>query len=60
MLTTEFDIDRAVKVAHREGIQKGIQEGSEKTKKELQNYMLNLIEQGLTREEIKKKLEEEL
>ena len=54
MLTTEFNMGIALKVARKEGIQ----EGSEKTKKELQNYMLDLIEQGLTQEEIKKKIKE--
>ena len=64
MLATEFDMDIALKVAREEaleeGFEKGIQKGSEKTKKELQNYMLDLIEQGLTREEIKKKIKEML
>jgi hypothetical protein len=50
VLTTEFDIDRAVKVAHKEGIQKGSEKG--------QDYVLELMEQGLSYEEIKKKIEE--
>ena len=42
----------------QKGIEKGREEGREEGKKEVQNYVLELIAQGLTYEEIKKKLEE--
>ncbi|MCL1911571.1 MAG: Rpn family recombination-promoting nuclease/putative transposase [Leptospirales bacterium] len=66
MLTTEFDLDEYKEVirmeALEEGIKKGknegIEEGKEEGKEEVQNYILDLIEQGLSREEIKKKIEE--
>jgi len=45
------DLQSKLVTAKRQGRQEG--------KKELQNYILDLIEQGLTREEIKKKLEEQ-
>jgi len=54
MLTAEFDMDKALEVARWEGKEEGIEEG----KMEVQNYILELIEQGLSREEIKKKIEE--
>ena len=54
MLTTEFNMDTALKVARKEGRQEGIEKGRE----EVQNYVLELMAQGLSYEEIKKKLEE--
>ena len=53
------DLQSKLVTAKRKGIEEGIQEGIAKGKKELQNYILDLIEQGFTREEIKKKLEEQ-
>ncbi|MCL2154352.1 MAG: PD-(D/E)XK nuclease family transposase [Leptospirales bacterium] len=41
----------------REGKAEGIREGKAEGIKEVQRYILDLIEQGLTREEIKKKIE---
>jgi len=66
VLTTEFDMDKAIEVARwegkEEGIEKGriegIQEGRKEGKKESKNYVLELIAQGLSYEEIKKKIEE--
>ena len=49
MLATEFDMDIALKVAREEGKEEG--------KKEVQ-YVLDLMAQGLSYEEIKKKIEE--
>jgi hypothetical protein len=49
MLATEFDMDIALKVAREEGKEEG--------KKEVQ-YILDLMAQGLSYEEIKKKIEE--
>ena len=50
MLTTEFDLDEAIAVNRLEAFEKG--------QEEIQNYILDLIEQGLSREEIKKRIEE--
>ncbi|MCL1864537.1 MAG: hypothetical protein FWF73_01855, partial [Spirochaetes bacterium] len=47
----QLDTQSKLVTAKRQGIQEG--------KKEAQNYILNLIEQGLSREEIKKKIEED-
>ena len=70
MLTLKYNVKDAIKVAREEGIEKGreegmekgrtegIEEGIEKGKEEIQNYILSLIEQGLSGEEIKKKIEE--
>jgi transcriptional regulator len=46
MLTAEFNLEEYKQVKYLEG------------KEEVQNYVLQLIEQGFSREEIKKKLEE--
>ena len=59
MLTAEFNMDDALEVARWEGLEDGREEGIEKGKKEVQNYILDLINQGLTGEEIKKKIEED-
>jgi len=66
MLTTEFDMDIALEVAREEGIEKGIEkgikegrkEGMEKGMEKTKNYVLELLAQGLSQEEIKKKIEE--
>ena len=65
MLTTEFDLDEYKEVirleALEEGIKKGknegIEEGLKEGLKEGQNYVLELMAQGLSYEEIKKKIE---
>ena len=46
MLTAEFNLEEYKQVKYLEG------------KEEVQNYVLQLIEQGFSSEEIKKKLEE--
>jgi hypothetical protein len=48
----KYDEKVAIKVAREEGIEKGIIMGKEET----QNYILGLIDQGLSGEEIKKKI----
>ena len=48
----KYDERIAIKVAREEGIERGIERG----KKEVQNYILDLIDQGLSGEEIKKKI----
>jgi hypothetical protein len=65
----KYDEKVAIKVAREEAREKGIIEGMEKGmmkgmekgmvkgKKEIQNYILDLIEQGLSSEQIKKKIE---
>ena len=50
MLITEYNIDDAIEVAREEGMEKGI--------KKVQSYVLELIDRGLSGEEIKKKIEE--
>ncbi|MCL1911052.1 MAG: hypothetical protein FWG13_02470 [Leptospirales bacterium] len=54
MLTTEFDLDEYTEVIRMETKERALAEGMEK----VQNYILDLIDQGLSGEEIKKKIEE--
>jgi predicted transposase/invertase (TIGR01784 family) len=58
MLATEFDMDIALEVAHRDGMQTGIEKGREEGREQFQNYVLDLMAQGLSYEEIKKIIEE--
>ena len=58
MLATEFDMDIALKVAREDGIQTGREEGREEGIEKFQNYVLDLMEQGLSQEEIKEKIKE--
>ena len=53
MLTTEFDLDEYTEVIRMETKERALAEGMEK----VQNYILDLIDQGLSGEEIKKKIE---
>jgi len=55
MLTAEFKLEDALEVARWEGREEGVQKG----KKEGLNYVLKLMAQGLSYEEIKKKVEKE-
>ncbi|MCL1911201.1 MAG: hypothetical protein FWG13_03240, partial [Leptospirales bacterium] len=54
MLTTEFDLDEYTEVIRMETRERALAEG----KKEVQSYVLELMAQGLSYEEIKKKIEE--
>jgi flagellar biosynthesis/type III secretory pathway protein FliH len=66
MLTAEFNMDKALEVARwedkEEGLEKGrvegIEKGIQKGREEVQNYILDLMAQGLSYEEIKKKIKE--
>ncbi|MCL1864900.1 MAG: hypothetical protein FWF73_03715 [Spirochaetes bacterium] len=53
MLTIEYSLKDAIAGAREEGMERGIEKGKE----EGQKYVLGLLEQGLTYEEIKKKIE---
>ena len=57
MLTAEFNLDEFKKVTYSEGVKRGRAEGIVEGKKEGQDDVLKLMEQGLSYEEIKKKLE---
>ena len=57
MLTTEFDLDEYKEVIRMEGKKEGKAEGIKEGKEEVQNYVLGLMAQGLSYEEIKKKIE---
>ena len=50
MLTAEFNLEEYKQVKYLEGVKEGREEGKE----EVQNYVLELIEQGLSSDEIKK------
>jgi len=56
MLTAEFKLEDALEVARWEGREEGIEEGKAEGEKKV-NYMLKLMKQGLSYEEIKKKVE---
>ena len=53
----KYDEKVAIKVAREEAREKGIIEGMMKGKKEGQTYVLELMAQGLSYEQIKKKIE---
>ena len=53
----QLDIQSRESILRREGREEGMQKGLEEGRKEV-NYVLELVAQGLTYEEIKKKLEE--
>jgi len=57
MLTAEFNLEEYKKVKYLEGVEDGIEKGIEKGEKKGQDYVLELMEQGLSYEEIKKQLE---
>ena len=62
----EYSLKDAIEVAREEGIERGraegietgMEKGVEKGMQKVQNYVLELIAQGLSHEEIKKKIEE--
>ncbi|MCL2007342.1 MAG: hypothetical protein FWG77_04580 [Treponema sp.] len=57
MLMVEWNMDDALAVRYEEGVEDGVEKGVKKGKQELQKYVLELIDQGLSPEEIKKRLE---
>ena len=61
MIKLEYSFKDELKAAREEGMEKGIEKGREKGKKEGkkegQNYVMRLMAQGLSYEEIKKKIE---
>jgi len=58
---SEYNVDIAMKVAREEAMEKGWEEGMEKGiekgMEKAKNYVLELLAQGLSQEEIKKKIE---
>ena len=58
MLTAEFNLDEYKKVMRKEGEKKGRAEGFEEGIEQGEKRVLKLMEQGLSYEEIKKRLEE--
>ena len=63
MLLTEWNWDDALEVAREEGREDGLEEGREEGRKkeriESRQYFLELINQGLTIEEIKQRLNQD-
>jgi hypothetical protein len=59
MLTAEFKMDEVLKVIRMEGVEEGIEKGIKKGMEKGQDYVLKLMEQGLSYEQIKKKIKEE-
>ena len=57
MLTGEFNLEEYKEVLLWEGKEEGLKEGLEEGEKRI-NYVLKLVEQGFSHDEIKKKLEE--
>jgi hypothetical protein len=53
MLTAEFNLDKTIKFIRKEAREEGMEKGLKKG----QNYVLKLMAQGLSYEEIKKKIE---
>jgi predicted transposase YdaD len=56
MLTQEYSLKNAVKIARENGREIGKEEGIEKGIEKGQNDVLELVKQGLSYEEIKKKI----
>jgi len=57
MLTAEFNLEEYKKVKYLEGMEEGIEKGKKEGLKEGEQRVLELMKQGLSYEEIKKKLE---
>ena len=57
LLFYEYDFDTHMKVIREEGIEEGIEIGEHRGEQKNQKYVLGLIAQGLTAEEIKQRLE---
>jgi len=58
MLILDWNMEDAMAVRYEEGIEKGIEKGMQKGIEKFQNYVLDLMEQGLSQEEIKEKIKE--
>jgi flagellar biosynthesis/type III secretory pathway protein FliH len=56
MLSTEWDWEEALEVAREEGWEDGHEEGHTEGMNESRQYFLELLNQGLTIEEIKQRL----
>jgi len=56
MLLTEWNLDEAIEVAREEGFEEGLEEGRMEGRKKYLQYVLELLNQGLTTEEIKERL----
>ena len=58
MLLKEYNQEEHIKAIREENLQKGIEKGRVEGIEKFQNYVLDLMEQGLSQEEIKKKIKE--
>jgi flagellar biosynthesis/type III secretory pathway protein FliH len=56
MLLTEWDTEEAKVVWREEGFEEGLEEGMEKGREETHQFFLELLNQGLTAEEMKQRL----
>jgi flagellar biosynthesis/type III secretory pathway protein FliH len=56
MLLTEWNTEEAKMVWHEEGFEEGREEGMEKGRDETRQFFLELLNQGLTAEEMKQRL----
>ena len=52
-MITEYNLEDHMEVIHKKGLRQGLEKGREEV-----NYVLELVAQGLSYEEIRKKLEE--
>jgi len=59
MIFTEWNWDDALEVAREEGREDGLEEGLEKGLEKGRQYFLEMIDQGLSIEEIKQRLNQE-
>ena len=57
MLTAEFNLEEYKKIKYLEGMKEGKKEGLEEGERRVKDYVLELMKQGLSYDEIKKKLE---
>jgi len=58
MLTLDWNLNDALAVAREEGREDGIEEGREEGREEERDYVLDLLNQGLSVEEIRERLEQ--
>jgi hypothetical protein len=58
MLLTEWDTEEAKQVWFEEGHEEGLEEGIEKGREENTRYVLGLLDQGISAEEIRRRLEQ--